>query len=131
MTLASLKSVGVELAIDDFGTGYSSLSYLKRFPVDAVKVDRAFVDGLGADPNDSALVAGIIAMAGALGLAVAAEGGEARDLVGSLQRLHCQRGQGFFAGRPRPEAALRPLGGGSHLRRRYCELHRTTVNRRL
>ena len=64
-TLESLKALGVRLAIDDFGTGYSSLSYLKRFPLDAVKVDRAFVDGLGTDPHDTALVAAIVAMADA------------------------------------------------------------------
>ena len=66
-TLAAIKALGVTLAIDDFGTGYSSLSYLKRFPVDAVKIDRGFVSGLGTDSHDSALVAAIVAMAHALG----------------------------------------------------------------
>ncbi len=114
MTLAWLKSVGVDLAIDDFGTGYSSLSYLKRFPVDSVKVDRAFVDGLGIDPHDSALVAGIIAMADALGLAVTAEGVETQDQLASLKRLHCQRAQGFYAARPMTEAAMTRFVAESH-----------------
>ena len=74
--LAGLKTLGVRLAIDDFGTGYSSLSYLKRFPLDAVKVDRAFIDGLGTDPRASALVAAIIALADALDVAVTGEGVE-------------------------------------------------------
>ncbi|MFZ0667963.1 MAG: EAL domain-containing protein [Acidimicrobiales bacterium] len=83
-TLKGLKALGVTLSIDDFGTGYSSLSYLRRFPVDAVKVDRSFVDGLGTDPHDSSLVATILAMADALGLSVTAEGIETKDQLGIL-----------------------------------------------
>ena len=98
--LARLKRLGVGLTIDDFGTGYSSLSYLKRFPVDAVKVDRAFVDGLGTDPHDSALVAAIVAMAAALDLEVTAEGVETQDQLAHLKRLGCQRVQGFHLARP-------------------------------
>jgi len=105
-TLARLKALGVRLAIDDFGTGYSSLSYLKRFPVDAVKVDRAFVDGLGTDPHDSAIVAAIVAMADALGLEVTAEGVETRDQMVNLKSLRCRRAQGFYLGRPMPAVAM-------------------------
>jgi diguanylate cyclase (GGDEF)-like protein/PAS domain S-box-containing protein len=108
-TMASLKALGVRLSIDDFGTGYSSLSYLKRFPVDAVKVDRSFVDGLGTDPNDSALVAGIIAMAAALGLDVIAEGVETQGQLADLKRLHCRSAQGFYLARPMPADAFRRL----------------------
>jgi diguanylate cyclase (GGDEF)-like protein/PAS domain S-box-containing protein len=108
-TMASLKELGVRLSIDDFGTGYSSLSYLKRFPVDAVKVDRSFVDGLGTDPNDSALVAGIIAIAAALGLDVIAEGVETKSQLEDLQRLHCRSAQGFYLARPMPADAFRRL----------------------
>ena len=84
--LTSFKDLGVGLVIDDFGTGYSSLSYLKLFPFDAVKIDRSFVDGLGKDPNDSALVAAIIAMSDALKLDVTAEGVETRETVDPPQR---------------------------------------------
>jgi diguanylate cyclase (GGDEF)-like protein/PAS domain S-box-containing protein len=113
-TLNGLKGLGVRLAIDDFGTGYSSLSYLKRFPVDAVKVDRAFVNGLGSDPHDSALVAAIVAMAEALGLEVTAEGVETHDQLLSLKRLDCRRAQGFYLARPMPAADLSELVAESH-----------------
>jgi diguanylate cyclase (GGDEF)-like protein/PAS domain S-box-containing protein len=105
-TLARLKLLQVRLAIDDFGTGYSSLSYLKRFPVDAIKVDRSFIDGLGTDAHDSALVAAIIALADALGLEATAEGVETRDQLAHLKRLGCWRAQGFYLARPMPADAI-------------------------
>jgi diguanylate cyclase (GGDEF)-like protein/PAS domain S-box-containing protein len=108
-TLAGLKALGVELAIDDFGTGYSSLSYLKRFPVDAVKVDREFVDGLGSDPHDTALVAAILAMAAALDLGVTAEGVETEAQLVHLRGLNCRAAQGYYLARPMPVAAMNSL----------------------
>jgi diguanylate cyclase (GGDEF)-like protein/PAS domain S-box-containing protein len=108
-TLASLKSLGVTLAVDDFGTGYSSLSYLKRFPFDAVKVDRTFIDGLGSDPHDTALVAAIVAMGNALDLEVTAEGVESRDQLLNLKSLRCKRAQGFYLARPMPPTQLDQL----------------------
>jgi EAL domain-containing protein (putative c-di-GMP-specific phosphodiesterase class I) len=104
--LADIKALGVELAIDDFGTGYSSLSYLKRFPVDAVKIDRAFVDGLCTDPHDIALVAAIVAMAGALDLSVTAEGVETTGQLAELKALHVPRAQGYHLARPMPAGAI-------------------------
>jgi EAL domain-containing protein (putative c-di-GMP-specific phosphodiesterase class I) len=77
-------------------------------------VDRAFVDGLGADPNDSALVAAIIAMAGALGLEMTAEGVETQDQLASLKRLQCQRAQGFYLARPMPAVNMTWLVAQSH-----------------
>ncbi|MEP6560227.1 MAG: EAL domain-containing protein [Nakamurella sp.] len=113
-TLLRLRSLGVRLSIDDFGTGFSSLSYLKRFPVDAVKVDKSFVDGLGADPHDSALVAAIVAMADALGLIVTAEGVENLAQLGILRRLQCHRGQGFYLAQPMTGNELERLVRHSH-----------------
>jgi diguanylate cyclase (GGDEF)-like protein/PAS domain S-box-containing protein len=113
-TLADLKALGVNIEIDDFGTGYSSLSYLKRFPVDAVKVDRMFVDGLGTDPHDTALVAAIVAMAGALDLAVTAEGVETPAQLSELRKLNVPRAQGFYLARPMPADDITRLIADSH-----------------
>jgi EAL domain-containing protein (putative c-di-GMP-specific phosphodiesterase class I) len=99
-TLQQLKALGVRLAIDDFGTGYSSLSYLKRLPVDSLKIDRSFIDGLERDTQNQALVAAIIAAARALNLSVTAEGIETVAQLNELQKLRCHEGQGFLFARP-------------------------------
>jgi diguanylate cyclase (GGDEF)-like protein/PAS domain S-box-containing protein len=99
-TLVALRSLGVRLGIDDFGTGYSSMSYLRRFPVDVLKVDRSFVDGLGSDPSDSAIVAAIVTLAHTLGLRAVAEGVETDEHLAELRRLGCDFAQGFLMARP-------------------------------
>ena len=99
-TLRALKDLGVGLSIDDFGTGYSSLSYLKRFPVDTLKIDRSFVDGLGVDPEDHAIVDAVVSLAHALGLVVVGEGVETQAQIQELRRLGCDAAQGYLIGRP-------------------------------
>ncbi|HVM01669.1 MAG TPA: EAL domain-containing protein, partial [Acidimicrobiales bacterium] len=105
--LLGLRALGVQLAIDDFGTGYSSLSYLRRFPVDAVKVDRSFVAGLGDDPAAEAIVAAVVNLAHALGLAVVAEGVETEQQLVILRALGCDRAQGHLWSPARPVDELR------------------------
>jgi diguanylate cyclase (GGDEF)-like protein len=108
-TLAGIRSLGLGLAIDDFGTGYSSLTDLKRFPVSVLKIDQAFVRGLGEDAADTAIVASVIDLAHALGLVVVAEGVETPDQVAHLRRLGCDLAQGYFFARPQPAAELEAL----------------------
>ena len=95
--LHELKELGILLAMDDFGTGYSSLSYLSRFPVDILKMDRAF---LTKEHEDSGLAGAIIAMGNSLNLEVVAEGIEFPEQIGSLRDLGCELGQGFFFAKP-------------------------------
>ncbi len=99
--MRDLKALGVRLSIDDFGTGYSSLGYLKRFPVDSVKVDRSFVDGLGTEGEDSAIVAAVVSLGHALGLSVVAEGVETSGQLRALVELGCDRAQGYWFSGPR------------------------------
>ena len=94
--LVTLKDVGVYLAIDDFGTGYSSLAYLRRFPVDALKVDKSFVDGLGREAEDSAIVRAVVNLAQTLGLDTVAEGVETEVQRQELVALGCTYAQGFL-----------------------------------
>ncbi|HET7486922.1 MAG TPA: EAL domain-containing protein [Acidimicrobiales bacterium] len=105
-TLRGLKDLGVCLSIDDFGTGYSSLSYLKRFPVDVLKIDRSFVDGLGVDPDDHAIVAAVVGLAHSLGLEVVGEGVETALQLDELRRLGCDAAQGYLIARPQPSPVL-------------------------
>ncbi len=94
------------LALDDFGTGYSSLSYLKRFPVDVLKVDRSFIQGIGEDSDDSAITATVITLAHNMDLSAIAEGVETEDQLDRLKALGCDLVQGFHCGRPQPREQL-------------------------
>lgn len=98
--LNELKSMGVHIAIDDFGTGYSSLSYLKQFPIDRLKIDKAFVNEITTDTNDAAIATAVIAMAGSMDLKVVAEGVENSDQLGFLKLKKCDEIQGFFFSKP-------------------------------
>ena len=105
--LEQLKDLGVRLSIDDFGTGYSSLAYLQRFPVDELKIDHSFVDGLGTETCDGAIVSGIISLAHTLDLEVVAEGIETRLQLQRLRELGCERAQGYLIARPQDSVSLR------------------------
>jgi diguanylate cyclase (GGDEF)-like protein len=108
VVLADLRTLGVSIAIDDFGTGYSSLAYLKRLSIDEVKIDKAFVYGLGknADPADAAIVQAVVAMARPLQCEVVAEGVESAEAWTFLQELGCDLAQGYYCSRPLPATEL-------------------------
>jgi diguanylate cyclase (GGDEF)-like protein len=98
--LDELKSLDISLSLDDFGTGYSSLSYLKSFPVDTVKIDRSFVEGLGTVASDTAVTAAVVSLSRALGLRVVAEGVETEAQWKELRGLGCHEAQGYLFSRP-------------------------------
>lgn len=98
--LMKLKSMGVKIFIDDFGTGFSSLSYLHRYPIDGIKIDKAFISGMLKSQGDSEIVRAIIALGLALRMPVTAEGVETREQVEFLRTLGCKFAQGFLWGRP-------------------------------
>ncbi len=122
-TLRVLKSLGVSLAIDDFGTGYSSFAYLRRFKFDKIKIDQSFIRDLIDDPDDAAIVRGIISLGANLGLAVVAEGVETEAVAQRLRGMQCAYAQGYFYARPLRPALMRARleaqsdGNGPPLRR--------------
>ena len=112
---ASCTTLGVRIAIDDFGTGVSSLGQLRRFPVDMIKVDRSFVQGVEHDAKDAAITANLVSLAHALGLVAVAEGIESDGQLASMRELGCDLAQGFLFARPMPARQVptsRYLAGG-------------------
>lgn len=99
-TLKELEKLGIKVSVDDFGTGYSSLSYLKKFPIDVIKIDRAFVSDADSNSEDAAIVSAIIAMATSLGLETVAEGVETKEQMEFLRTKNCTIGQGYFFSKP-------------------------------
>lgn len=117
-TLRGLKALGVQLAIDDFGTGYSNLNYLRRFPVDTLKIDRAFVAGVGENSQDSAIIQSVVGLGKAMGMQVAAEGVESERQAARLRELGCDTAQGYYFSRPTAPGEIdRMLANGATERR--------------
>jgi EAL domain-containing protein (putative c-di-GMP-specific phosphodiesterase class I) len=100
--LKTLSAIGVEVAVDDFGTGYSSLSYLRRFPINALKIDQSFVRQITASLDENAIVTAVISMGRSLNLRVIAEGVETQEELAFLQSHECEEAQGYYFSRPVP-----------------------------
>jgi EAL domain-containing protein (putative c-di-GMP-specific phosphodiesterase class I) len=100
--LFELRESGFRLAFDDFGTGYASLNLLRSFPISEIKIDKSFTRVMTTSPKEQAIVRSLIDLAGELGLGVVAEGVESRDDAEFLLAHGCERGQGFFLGKPAP-----------------------------
>ena len=107
--LTELRAAGVRVSIDDFGTGFSSLMHLNRFPIDFLKIDGSFVEGLDRDPGAGNIVTAVISMAHALGLPTIAESVETAEQLYTLRRLGCDYAQGYLFARPQPLAEILPL----------------------
>ena len=112
-SLLEIKELGVRLAVDDFGTGYSALSHLQRLPMDIIKIDKTFVDGLGESGEQDRLVKGIIELAHGLHLETVAEGIEKPEQAALLRDMRSELGQGFHFAKPLPsrdmDAILSPI----------------------
>jgi len=113
-SLQKLRNLGIRIGLDDFGTGFSSLAYLKRFPISFLKIDRTFVNGLGGDEDDSAIVRATIALAHGLNLTVVAEGVETADQLEQLADLGCDHVQGYLFAKP-----IDPAEFGAFLGKRW------------
>jgi EAL domain-containing protein (putative c-di-GMP-specific phosphodiesterase class I) len=100
--LEKMHELGISISVDDFGTGYSSLNYLKRLPIDAIKIDLSFVQGIGKDHNDEEIIKAIITLANSLGLKTIAEGVETNEQVSFLKEYKCDLMQGYYFSRPLP-----------------------------
>ncbi len=107
--LSRLNKLGVQTSIDDFGTGYSSLAYLKRFPIDILKIDRTFVNGIPGEADDVAIIGAIIALARSLNLMLIAEGVETEEQSSYLKSVNCDQVQGYYFCRPLPMEELLPV----------------------
>ncbi len=107
--LGELKGLGVRVAIDDFGTGYSSLSYLRQLPIDILKVDKSFIDGVQESPEASAVARAIIRLGRTLSLQTVAEGIEEPTQLDALRKMHCDLGQGYLFAKPLSSAELEEL----------------------
>jgi hypothetical protein len=118
----AIRALGVELSIDDFGTGYSSLAALKRFPVQRLKIDRAFIRDLGRDEDSAAIVRSIVNLARNLKLAVVAEGVETEEQLAILRGLACDDYQGFLFSRPIEAGVVPALGDAGGARRGVARL---------
>ncbi|HEX2057454.1 MAG TPA: EAL domain-containing protein [Actinomycetota bacterium] len=112
-TIEGLKALGVMIAIDDFGTGYSSLSYLRSFPIDILKIDRSFIDGIDRGVEDAALTRAIVQIGENLNLRIVAEGIETPEQLAEVRRLGCHEGQGFYLGEPQEAEAFAELVAGT------------------
>jgi diguanylate cyclase (GGDEF)-like protein len=107
--LEEIKELGVRLALDDFGTGYSSLSYLRRFPIDTLKIDKSFIDGVATSSDACAVAAAIVQLGQTLRMEVVAEGLEDADQLQALNDLSCPLGQGYHFAKPLPAGEAREL----------------------
>ncbi|HZL48770.1 MAG TPA: EAL domain-containing protein [Solirubrobacteraceae bacterium] len=109
-----LKELGVRIAIDDFGTGYSSLAYLRQFPADALKIDRSFISGIAASKESAALIHTLVQLGKTLDIETLAEGIEDQAQLETLQREHCDHGQGFLFSRPLDVDAVEQFLNAAH-----------------
>jgi EAL domain-containing protein (putative c-di-GMP-specific phosphodiesterase class I)/nitrogen-specific signal transduction histidine kinase len=126
--LSGIRELGVQIGLDDFGTGYASLTHLRRLPLDFVKVDRSFVQGLGSDPGDDRIVSAVIDLARNLGLRSIGEGAETTQQLNRLRELGCDQAQGYLFARPAPPQDLSFSGQPTDIteRKRLDVRHRRT-----
>ena len=111
--LTELRDIGVQFHLDDFGTGYSSLGYLHRMPIEALKIDRSFIAGMGADRTGKSIVQAIIALAHSLDMRVVAEGVETKSQFDYLKDIGCDFAQGYYLAKPLPASGIADLAARS------------------